>query len=85
MNFSSSLRHDYVFEETCKSLLIRIHAATLTARTFRTLMAITAAFDLEVRQYHDDAVNAFTNSVLDKVVYCKCPEGFEQAGMCLLL
>jgi hypothetical protein len=59
------------------------YAATLAARTFRILMAITAAFDLEVRQY--DAVNAFTNSVLDEVVYCKCPEGFEQAGMCLLL
>jgi hypothetical protein len=59
------------------------YAATLAARTFRILMAITATFDLEVRQY--DAVNAFTNSVLDEVVHCKCLEGFEQAGMCLLL
>jgi hypothetical protein len=25
MDFSSSLRHDYVSEETCRSLLIRIH------------------------------------------------------------
>ena len=46
-------------------------------------MAITAAFDLETRQY--DAVNAFTNSALDEVVYCECPKGFEQPGMCLIL
>jgi hypothetical protein len=59
------------------------YVVTLPADTFRILMTITAEFDLEVRQY--DAVNAFANSVLDEVVYCKYPEGFEQAGMCLLL
>src|SRR4051794_24360354 len=36
------------------------YAATLAARTFRALMAVTAAFDLETR--HLDAVNAFLNS-----------------------
>jgi hypothetical protein len=46
-------------------------------------MAITAAFDLEV--WHYDAVSAFTNSVLNKVVYYKFPERFEQARICLLL
>jgi hypothetical protein len=51
------------------------YAATIEARTFRTLMAITAAFDLEVRQY--DAVYAFTNCILDDFVYGKCPEVFK--------
>jgi hypothetical protein len=38
-------------------------------------MAIAAAFNLEIRQY--DAVNAFTNAKLSKLVYCYCPEGFD--------
>src|SRR5437762_14067053 len=46
-------------------------------------MAITAAFDLETWQF--DAINAFTNSELDDLVYCKCPDGFKEAGKCLLL
>jgi len=46
-------------------------------------MAMTAANDLEA--YQLDAVNAFLNSLLDEVVYCKFPDGFEQAGKCLLL
>ena len=46
-------------------------------------MAIMAAFDLEARQY--DAVNAFTNSHLDEVVYCACPEGYAMADQCWLL
>ena len=59
------------------------YAATLAARTFRALMAITAAYDLEA--YQLDAVNAFVNSQLDETVYCKFPEGFDQPGSCLLL
>jgi hypothetical protein len=59
------------------------YAATLAARTFRALMAIAAAFDLEIIQL--DAINAFTNSELDETTYCECPEGFERRGQCLLL
>jgi hypothetical protein len=59
------------------------YAATLAARIFRVLMAITAAYDLEAFQL--DAVNAFTNSFLDETVYCAFPDGFEQDGDCLLL
>jgi len=59
------------------------YAATLAARTFRALMAVTAAFDLEAWQF--DAVNAFTNSDIDETIYCEYPEGFEQPGNCLLL
>jgi transposase InsO family protein len=52
------------------------YAATLAARTFRALMAIAAAFDLEIQQY--DAVNAFVNSKLNEDIYCYSPEGFER-------
>jgi hypothetical protein len=59
------------------------YAATLAAKTFRSLMAVAAAFDLEIFQF--DAVNAFTNSAMEETVYCECPEGFQEAGKCLLL
>jgi hypothetical protein len=42
-------------------------AATLAAQTFRTMMALAAAFDLEIWQC--DVVNAFINSFLDETVY----------------
>lgn len=56
------------------------YAATLAARTFRAIMAIAAAFDLEIHQF--DAVNAFINSKLDEEVFCESPEGFRQPGKC---
>src|SRR5438876_4639046 len=59
------------------------YAATLAACTFRALMAIAAAFDLEI--WHLDAVNAFTNSSLDETIYCTYPPGFEVEGQCLHL
>jgi hypothetical protein len=59
------------------------YAATLAARVFRFLMAIAAQFDLEM--YQLDAVNAFTNSELDEVIYIQYPDGFKQPGFCLHL
>ena len=55
---------------------LNIYAATLARTTFRVLMAICAKFDLETRQF--DAVNAFTNSDLDKTIYCEMPKGFKR-------
>src|SRR5438876_2823809 len=52
------------------------YAATLAARTFRALIAITAAYDLEAQQY--DAISAFMNSTLHDVVYIECPDGFKE-------
>jgi hypothetical protein len=46
----------------------------LAGKSFRTLVAIAAKFDLEARQL--DAVNAFTNSPIDEEVYVTFPEGF---------
>lgn len=51
------------------------YAATLAIRTFRALMALAAAFDLDVRQY--DAVNAYTNAKLNQKAYCYPPANFE--------
>jgi hypothetical protein len=59
------------------------YAATLAAKTFRALMAICAAFDLEVQ--HLDVVSAFVNSPIDGDVYCAFPDGFQQPGHCLRL
>ena len=58
-------------------------ATTLASTTFRTLMAMTARFDLETRQL--DAINAFVNCDLDEVVYMRLPPGFEKPGKVLLL
>jgi len=46
-------------------------------------MALTAAYDLEARQF--DAVSAFTNNNLDEIIYIEFPDGFEDHGKCLLL
>ena len=59
------------------------YAATLAYRTFRALMAITAAFDLEIVQL--DAVNAFLNSDINEEIYVHYPEGFKQPGQALRL
>ena len=50
------------------------YAATLAARIFRALMAIAAVFNLEIRQYN--AINAFINAKLSKLVYYYYLEGF---------
>ena len=59
------------------------YAATLAARSFRALMAITAKFDLETIQL--DAINAFANSKLLVLVYIEYPHGFRVYGYCLQL
>jgi hypothetical protein len=51
-------------------------ATTLAGMAFRTLMAVTAKFDLETIQM--DAVNAFVHCDLDEVVYMRFPPGFNQ-------
>jgi Reverse transcriptase (RNA-dependent DNA polymerase) len=59
------------------------YVAMLAVWTFRALMAITAAYDLEARQY--DAVSTFTNSELHDIIYIECPDGFKEHNTCLLL
>ena len=43
------------------------YIVTLAAKVFRALIAIIAAFDLDVQQ--GDAVNAFINSLINEIVY----------------
>ena len=60
-----------------------IRATTLASTTFRTLMAMTAYFDLETCQI--DVINTFVNYDLDEVVYMRLPPGFKKPGKVLLL
>jgi hypothetical protein len=59
------------------------YAATLAIRYFRALMALSAAFDLEIMQL--DAVNAFLNSNIDEDVTIEWPPGFQQNNRVLQL
>ena len=66
-------------DQQAKNLTENTYAATLAGRSFRTLMAISARFDLELLQY--DAVNAFVNAKLDSDVFMKMPPGHRRQGM----
>jgi hypothetical protein len=55
-------------------------AATLAAKTARSIFAISAAFGLRLRQ--KDAVTAFLNSPINGEVYTQMPEGFRELGQC---
>ena len=59
------------------------YAATLAGRSFRTVMAIAARFDLELLQF--DAVNAFVNATLDEEVFMRMPPGHRRFGTILKL
>ena len=59
------------------------YAATLAFRTFRALMAITAAYDLEIVQL--DAVNAFLNAPINEETFIQYPEGYKKPGQALRL
>jgi hypothetical protein len=50
-------------------------AATLAARLFRALMSLACAFNLRAVQY--DVPNAFLNAHLDRTLYVKTPDGFQ--------
>ena len=65
-----------------KPNLLDTYAATLAAKVFRALMAITSVFDLETLQL--DVRNAFVHSTLDEEVYCENPEGLN-TGNCIRL
>jgi uncharacterized protein YcgI (DUF1989 family) len=53
-------------------------AITLTARTFCTLMAIAATFNLDIRQIN--ALNVFVNSEINEEVYTWMADGFSESG-----
>ena len=55
------------------------YAATLAARSFKTMIAISTYFDLELKQY--DMVNAFVNAYVDQEIYLRCALGFRTPGV----
>ena len=59
------------------------YAATLAGRSFRTLIATAARFNLELKQY--DAINAFVNARLPQPVYMRQPPGQRTPGEVLQL
>ncbi len=59
------------------------YAATVKMKVLRFLLALTAAYDLDT--WHADVTNAFLNSELDEIVYCRFPDGFTQPNKCLKL
>lgn len=70
-------------DQEVKSIHEETYAATLAGRSFRTLMAIAARFDLESIQY--DAVNAFVNAKLEKDIFMRMPPGHRKPGTILKL
>ena len=60
-----------------------IYAATLAGRSFRTIIALAARFDLEMKQY--DAANAFVHADLDEEIFMKMPDGHRRPGRILRL
>ena len=51
-----------------------IYAATLATRVFKALIAIAAYFNLDIYQF--DAINAFCNALIDKLIYVRYPDRF---------
>jgi hypothetical protein len=60
-----------------------VYAITATFKTFRLIMALVAAFDLEV--IHLDAVNAFVNADVDEEIYITMPEGYKEGRKDMVL
>jgi hypothetical protein len=56
------------------------YAITLIVKTFRALIIISTAFNLEIWQY--DAINAFINSEIDEELYNECSNEFFRFDYC---
>jgi hypothetical protein len=56
------------------------YAAMFAAKTFRALMIISIAFDLDIWQY--DAINVFVNSEIDEKMFSECSKEFVRLEYC---
>ncbi|KAG7001233.1 hypothetical protein FOFC_03480 [Fusarium oxysporum] len=70
-------------DQQAKGRLQETYAATLAGRSFRTLVAIAAKFDLEMAQY--DVVNAFVHAPINQDIFMHMPPGYKKAGTILQL
>jgi hypothetical protein len=68
-----------------KDSIVSTYATTLAARSFRTIVAIAAQFDLELLQY--DVAGAFLNASRQHQpeVLCELPDGFSNPEKVVLL
>jgi hypothetical protein len=68
-----------------KDSIISTYATTLASRSFRTIVAIAAQFDLELHQY--DVAGAFLNASRQDQpqVLCELPDGFTKPEKVVLL
>jgi hypothetical protein len=59
------------------------YAATLAAKSFRTLMAYAAQYDLKCNQYN--VVEAFLNTIKknSEKLYAELPAGYKKSGKCI--
>jgi hypothetical protein len=70
-------------DQQAKSLTENTYTAMLAGRSFRTIIAIAARFDLELIQY--DTVNAFVNAKLEEDMFMKMPSEHRRTGTILKL
>lgn len=70
-------------DQQARSDVENTYASTLAGKSFRTLMAIAARFDLELLQY--DVVNAFVHAKMPYDVFMRMPHGFEKQDQVLKL
>ena len=56
------------------------YAAILTAKIFKIVMTIAAAFDMKIHQF--DAINAFVNNKFDEKILCEWFEKFRESDKC---
>jgi hypothetical protein len=68
------------FRDDLQMIYQNIYATTLAARTFRALMIIATAFDLDIWQY--DAMSAFINNSIDEKIYNECLDDFVKLDYC---
>ncbi|KAL8310867.1 hypothetical protein RB597_001710 [Gaeumannomyces tritici] len=66
-----------------KGQLEETYASTLAGRSFRTIIAMAAKFDLHMMQL--DVSNAFVNAKLPHDIYMEMPAGYRKAGQVLKL
>ena len=59
------------------------YAAIVAIQTFRAMMAMAAAFDLEIKSY--DIMNAYINAELKSPIHCQLPSGTEKEGEWVLI
>ena len=74
--------HLYIQSNLQESVYSNTYTITLAVRLFRVLMAIIVIFNLDCWQ--GNAINVFTNSKINKVIYIKCLDGFGVKGKYIL-